>query len=154
MLCHRTLDMSINSSNDLRRMQPSLGWNKQTVRLSHSNSIEKQKPVFSQNYSGGFIEYYVSAEESHKPTNFPWLPVPFSHSLFLKNQRHGANFFPNSPCLTIPCLVLLLKTFQPFIYYTSNKHIVHFRRKSEQHLLGYVPTFLSHYLFCSYNDYL
>ena len=105
--------MSTNSSTYLRGMQPSLGWNKQTVLLSQNNSIGKQKPVLSQNYSRGLIEYDVSSEESHKPSNFLWLPGPFSRSLFLKNQRHGANFPPNNPYLMIACLVLLLKTFQP-----------------------------------------
>lgn len=124
------------------------------LRLLQSNSTENQTPVFSQNCSRGFWEHCISTEDSHKPTNFPCLPIPFSCPFLLKNQRQEAIFFPIRPCLMVSCLVSLLKSFQPFIYYTFNLHIMHFRRKSEQHLLGHVPTVLIHYLFCSYNDYL
>lgn len=50
------------------KKQASLGWNKHTESLLHS-TIE-QKLVFSQNYSRGFVECYVGAEELHKTDNF------------------------------------------------------------------------------------
>lgn len=152
MLPHRTQDMSINSSNYICSIPTDRGKHSHlrcgTGKLCdcHAATAWQSKNLCSVKTAAGDL---LSAMLLLKnwTTNFPSLPVPISHSPFLKNQRQVVNFL-------IFCVVFLFNTFQQLLFYTSNLRVMYFRRKSEQRPLGYVPAFLIRCLLCHGNDYL
>lgn len=153
MLPRGTQDMSINSNYVYihgiptdRAKQSHLRHGTGKLCNCHTATARQSKNLCLVKTAAGDL-CYASAEELNKTTNFPSLPVPLSHSLFLKNQRQVVNFL-------ISCVVFLFNTFQQLLFYTSNLRVVYFRRKSEQRPLGYVPAFLIRCLLCHGNDYL
>lgn len=70
------------------KTQPSPVWHRQTVRLSRSNSMAKQKPVFSQNCSRGLTECYATAEELNN--QLPITACTYISFSFFKEPKTGS----------------------------------------------------------------